>query len=76
MKSLEFPVPFSAMYVAISYELAVEGPYHNLGTFINRLEHYSKNLSVHALEITGGEKVATTHQATLVLTAFLKRPKI
>ncbi|MBI4394776.1 MAG: type 4a pilus biogenesis protein PilO [Candidatus Omnitrophica bacterium] len=74
-KSLELPPPFSIMYATLSYELAVEGPYHNLGTFINRLERGSKNISVHTLEITAGDRVPTIHQSTLVLTAFLKRGK-
>lgn len=75
-KALELPVPFSMMYLTLSYELAVEGSYHNLGLFINRLERYSKNLSVHNLEIRAGDQVPPIHQATLTLTAFLKRPKI
>ena len=73
-KILEVPPPFVKTYVPISYEVVVEGAYHNLGSFVNRLEHYSKNLAVHDLQITpGSDLTSKTQQSTLVITAFIKR---
>lgn len=72
-RTLELPPAFALMYLPVSYELVVEGSYHNLGTFINSLERYSKNFAVHDLQITTGEKNPNTQQCTMVLTAFMKR---
>lgn len=74
-KLLEIPGPFSKTYVPINYEFAVEGSYHNVGAFVNSLENYAKNLAVHDLQITAGDKTMKTQQSTLVITAFLKRPQ-
>ena len=72
-KPAELPPPFSQMYMSRSYELIVVGGYHNVGSFINKLEHYSKNFSVHNIQIAGGEKNDTAHQCTLIVVAFIKR---
>ncbi len=75
-KLIEIPAPFSKTYMPFSYEFAVEGSYHNLGTFINSLEHYAKNFAVHDTEIVApGDKTLKIQQSTLVITAFLKRPQ-
>ena len=75
-RNLELPSPFAEKYIALSYDLVMEGPYHNMGTFINKLERYPKHFAVHELEMAGGEKTSNTLQSTLVLTAFIKRPEI
>lgn len=72
-KALELPLPFSMTYLPVSYELILEGSYHNLGTFINSLESYSKNFAVHNFQIAKGEKAPTVHQCTIILTAFVQR---
>ena len=72
-KTLELPPPFAQMYVAQSYELIVEGGYHNLGMFINKLEHYSKNFAVHSIHIASGQKGSSAQQCTLTLTAYMRR---
>ena len=73
VKILEVPTPFTQTYVPISYEFAVEGAYHNLGTFVNSLEQYSKNFAVHELKITAGDNLSRTQQSILIITAFIKR---
>ena len=75
-RNLELPSPFAEKYIALSYDLVMEGPYHNMGAFINKLERYPKHFAVHELETTGGEKASNVLQSTLVLTAFIKRPQI
>ena len=72
-KSLEVPAPFAQLYMIQSYELLVEGPYHNLGTFVNKLEQYSKNLALHDLYIVKGSKAPNIQECTVTLSAFLKR---
>ena len=72
-KALEVPAPFSQAYVSISYEFAVEGSYHNLGTFVDSLERYKKNFAVHELGITAGDNTSRTQQSILIITAFVKR---
>ena len=76
VKILEVPAPFAQTYVPISYEVVIEGSYHNLGAFVNRLEHYAKNFAVHDFQITAGnEPTSKIQQSTLVITAFIKRPQ-
>ena len=76
VRTLEIPKPFGEKYMALSYDLVVEGPYHNLGMFINKLEHFGKHFAVHELSIVGGDTGTVNHQCTLVLTAFVKRPEL
>ena len=75
-RELDLGAPFAQMYLAVSYELTIEGSYHHIGTFINRLERYPKNFAIHELRITSGEKMPVVPQCTLILTAFLKRVSI
>ena len=72
-KTVEMSHPFDQMYLPVSYELIIEGSYHNLGLFVNGLERYPKHFVVSGLEIGNNEKVQDTHNCTLSLTAFLKR---
>ena len=72
---LALPEPFSRNYTTVSYELILEGGYHQVGSFVNRLEEYEKNFSVHELQITGADKNVNTQEATLVVVAFLEQAK-
>lgn len=72
IRMLELPEPFSKMYASLSYELAVEGSYHNLGQFVNHLESYKKNLSISELQIVGAEKASGLLQGSVILTAFVQ----
>lgn len=69
----EPPAPFNDKYLALSYELVVEGMYHNLGEFVNGLERYTKNIAVLNFQISVALKNSTTHRATLVLSTYLKK---
>lgn len=75
-RPLVLPSPFDQKYVPLSYELIVEGSYHSLGTFINKLESYSKHFAVHEVQIVGGGKDSSAHQCTLLLTAFVEQPQV
>ena len=70
---IELPKPFDARYSSVSYELVVEGTYHNLGMFVNGLEEYSKNFSIRNFQILAATKGATVHQCSLTITAYLKQ---
>lgn len=72
-KTVEMPPPFDQIYLSVSYELIVEGPYHNFGSFINALERYPKHFVVSNLEIQNSDKTPDIHKYTLNLTAFLKK---
>ena len=72
-KTTEMPSPFDQLYLSVSYELIIEGPYHNFGSFINQLERYPKHFVVSGLEIKPSDKAQDSLQHMLHLTAFLKR---
>lgn len=74
-RNLELPKPFNESYVALSYDLVMEGQYHNMGAFVNKLERYPKHFAIHELQMVGSEKSLSVPQCTLVLTAFIKRPE-
>ena len=72
-KTVEMAHPFDQIYLPVSYELIIEGSYHNLGLFVNGLERYPKHFVVSGLEIGNNEKAQDVQRSTLSLTAFLKR---
>lgn len=69
----EPPEPFNDKYSVLSYELVVEGMYHNLGEFVNGLERYTKNIAILNFQISAALKNSTMHRATLVLSTYLKK---
>lgn len=74
-RAVEFPAPFNQMYMAASYELTLEGPYHRLGTWLNSLERYPKSFGVHDLALEKSEAAPAALRGTVVLTAFFRRTK-
>lgn len=72
-KEVTLPDPFQQMYRVASYELTVDGGYHGLGLFTNRLEQYSKNFAVPELKMTRAKETPGVHKAVLVVHAFFER---
>ncbi len=72
-KEVTLPDPFQQIYRVASYELTVDGGYHGLGTFTNRLEQYSKNFAVPELKMTRNKETPGAHKAVLVVHAFFER---
>lgn len=72
-KEAALPEPFQQLYRISSYELTVEGSYHGLGSFINRLEQHSKNFAVPEFKMTENKEAPAVHKAVLVVDAFMER---
>ncbi|OGX06102.1 MAG: hypothetical protein A3G87_02640 [Omnitrophica bacterium RIFCSPLOWO2_12_FULL_50_11] len=73
-KNVELPPPFGGQYETVSYELIVEGSYHDLGMFINGLERYAKHFVIFELHIAKEKREeARLLESTFTLTAFVKR---
>ena len=73
--SKTLPTPFDKFYTAATYELALEGSYHDLGKAINELERYPKNFTIDGLTILGSDKGGSENKENLILTAFIKTPE-
>ncbi len=65
----KFPPPFDAQYEASLYDFTVEGGYHDLATFISRIESHTKVLRVQRYNLRPQEDKPLTHLADVSLSA-------
>ncbi len=70
--SIKLPPPFGQTLTEISYDLTLRGGYHELAAFFNGLERYPKNFIIQSFYIKGVDSEAGEHDATMVLTAFIR----
>jgi len=69
-----FPAPYHLKYQPSGYEFTVQGGYHDLGSFVSRLENSGKLLRVQSIQITPSDKSPERHIAQLKLWAILSAP--
>ena len=67
------PPPFDQVYRPLSYELTVEGGYHDFGMFLYRLEHYSKNFAIREFKMTTDKNTPGIQKGLITVTAFFER---
>ena len=72
-QELTIPPPFDQVYRPVTYELNVEGGYHDLGLFLYRLEHYSKNFAIRDFKMISDKNTPGTHKGVITLSAFFER---
>ena len=65
----KFPLPFNDQYEGNSYDFSLEGGYHDLGTFISKIESNDKLLRVQSFSIRPQEDGAEKHLADVNLSA-------
>jgi Tfp pilus assembly protein PilO len=72
-KELELPAPFGQMYIAVSYDLTIEGMFHQIGAFINGLEEYSQNFAIYQIQVYRDKTKGQGLKCSFMLTAFMKQ---
>lgn len=70
---VEFPKPFDASFKADLYDFTVEGGYHEMAHFINRIESYPQILRVELFQLSPNEDVPGKHLAEITLSAVSKK---
>ena len=66
------PEGFTAYYKPYSYELVLEGGYHEFAHFINNIENYSTLMEINSLSIFPNENNERVHDITLILSVYTK----
>ena len=72
-QELNLAEPFAQYYKASSYELVLEGGYHNVGTFLNLIEENEKNFAVHNFKLVQDKESPFVHKSITIATAFIER---
>lgn len=67
------PTPFDQVYRPVTYELNVEGGYHDLGLFLYRLEHFAKNFEVREFKMTSDKNAPGIHKGVITLSGYFER---
>lgn len=70
---VEFPKPFDDSFKADLYDFTVEGGYHEMAHFINRIESYPQILRVELFQLSPNEDVPGKHLAEITLSAVSKK---
>lgn len=74
---VKFPKPYDERYKAELYDFTVEGGYHQLGTFVSKIESSPKILRIEHFRITPREKATEIPVAEFTLSAVsLKQAEV
>lgn len=66
----KFPEPFNRQYEASQYDVTVEGSYHDLASFVSRIESSPKLLRVQSFHLRPQEETPQSHLADISLSAL------
>ncbi len=72
----KLPEPFNAQYEANQYDFTVEGGYHDLATFVSRIESNPKLLRVQSFYLRPQEEKPQNHLADISLSAVSFKKEI
>ena len=70
---LKLEAPFDKLYTAVSYDLSIEGSYHQIGWFFNGLERYGKSFIIPNFYLKGKDARSGILQSNFVLAALIER---
>ncbi len=70
-ETIEFPEPYSSRYHAELYDFGLEGGYHEIGKFMEKIESYHKILRVEAFQLNPAKEDQKGHIAELTLSAII-----
>lgn len=73
---LELPSPFNQQFLPATFELVIEGGYHEVGMFLNEIERMPKWLLIREVNMQSGRGGSGSElQCTFQVSAFVNVPK-